>query len=79
MRRLAVEHERARKIKAAQPILVCLGNPPYDRQQRDNPEQTLRGGWVRFGDGSTPAPLEEFLAPARDAGNSRYLANLYND
>ncbi len=79
VRRLAEEHERARRIKDSVPILVCLGNPPYDRQQRDDPNQTQRGGWVRFGDGSTPAPLEDFLAPAREAGYGGHLKNLYND
>ena len=52
------EHNRARKIKKATPVLVCIGNPPYDRQQLD-PEDTAvkrKGGWVRFGDdGGTPA------------------------
>lgn len=83
MQRLAVEHERARKVKQHSPILVCLGNPPYDRQQRDDPEQTLRGGWVRWGDGAIGrpknAPLEAFLAPARKAGYGGHLKNLYND
>jgi hypothetical protein len=79
VRRLAEEHERARRIKDSRPILVCLGNPPYDRQQRDDTNQTRRGGWVRFGDGSTPAPLEDFLAPAREAGYGGHLKNLYND
>ncbi|HMO57563.1 MAG TPA: hypothetical protein PKC19_09420 [Roseiflexaceae bacterium] len=83
MQRLAVEHERARRVKQQTSILVCLGNPPYDRQQRDNPEQTLRGGWVRWGDGAigSPrnAPLEAFLVPAREAGYGRHLKNLYND
>jgi hypothetical protein len=82
--RLAAEHERARQVKQATPVLVCLGNPPYDRQQRDNAEETLRGGWVRYGDRSTTdglrsAPLETFLAPARAAGYGGHLKNLYND
>jgi hypothetical protein len=83
MQRLAIEHERARLVKRDTPILVCLGNPPYDRQQRQNQGETLRGGWIRWGDGETGrplnAPLESFLVPARAVGNSRFLANLYND
>lgn len=82
-RKLAEEHERARQVKQQTPILVCLGNPPYDRQQRDDPEQTLRGGWIRWGTGTLgnpqDAPLEAFLAPARDEGHGGHLKNVYND
>ena len=82
-RELANEHERARQVKENTSVVVCLGNPPYDRQTRDNPEETLRGGWVRFGDDrndKTNRPIfEAFLQPARDAGAGRYLANIYND
>ena len=33
-------------------ILVCLGNPPYDRQTIEEGDTTTqrKGGWVRFGD-----------------------------
>ena len=84
VKRLAEEHERARKVKNSTPVLVCLGNPPYDRQQRDNPEESLRGGWIRFGDPSVDSALqkpklESFLAPAREAGQGGHLKNLYND
>ncbi|MDE0705325.1 MAG: N-6 DNA methylase [Rhodospirillaceae bacterium] len=49
---LTQEHQAARKVKAEGEILVCLGNPPYDRQQiEEGDEATQRkGGWVRFGD-----------------------------
>ena len=65
----------------AAPVLVCLGNPPYHRQQL-GPERAggeRKGGWVRFGlDGERPI-LEDFLAPARQAGLGVHLKNLYND
>lgn len=49
---LSEEHESAREIKNGGDILVCLGNPPYDRQQIDEGDTTTqrKGGWVRFGD-----------------------------
>ncbi|MDX3977152.1 N-6 DNA methylase [Shinella sp.] len=49
---LTQEHEAARKIKQGGDILVCLGNPPYDRQTIDDGDTTThrKGGWVRFGD-----------------------------
>jgi hypothetical protein len=68
-------------VDEAAPVLVCLGNPPYHRQQL-GPERAggeRKGGWVRFGhDGERPI-LEDFLAPAREAGLGVHLKNLYND
>ena len=63
------------------------GNPPYDREEQDPNEATgkRKGGWVRYGDeeqeGIAPATpiLEDFLAPASEAGAGVHLKNLYND
>ena len=60
---------------------------PYDREEQDPNEATgkRKGGWVRYGDkeqeGIVPANpiLEDFLAPAREAGAGVHLKNLYND
>jgi len=89
LRSLAEEHERARKIKAEARVLVCLGNPPYDRQEIDlGDEETQRkGGWVRHGDPGVQEDaehaarpiLDDFLEPARQAGAGVHLKNLYND
>ena len=51
-RALTQEHEAARRVKSEGEILVCLGNPPYDRQQIEEGDETTqrKGGWVRFGD-----------------------------
>ncbi len=88
---LTQEHEAARKVKNEGDILVCLGNPPYDRQNIDEGDTSTKrkGGWVRFGDqieggakaeeqGEEPI-LEDFLEPARLAGQGVHLKNLYND
>ena len=80
---LTRERERARKVKRETRIFVCLGNPPYDREQRDldDDDGKRKGGWVRHGDPDVTAPslLEAFLAPVRRAGGGRHLTNLYND
>ena len=88
---LTREHEDARRVKNEGEILVCLGNPPYDRQQIEHGDTNTRrkGGWVRFGDriegGARPETqgekpiLEAFLEPARRAGAGLHLKNLYND
>jgi hypothetical protein len=86
-RPLAEEHRRAQEVKSTTRVLVCMGNPPYDRQEiTPDDEQTRRkGGWVRFGDqasGDQEARnpiLDDFLRPARLAGASGHLKNLYND
>ncbi|MBM4287025.1 MAG: DNA methyltransferase [Deltaproteobacteria bacterium] len=81
---LAEEHKRAQQVKAAAPVLVCLGNPPYHRQQIDLEEKGLikrKGGWVRFGDealGERPL-LADFLKPLDALGLGLHAKNLYND
>jgi hypothetical protein len=56
-RKLGEEHRRALKVKRDTPVLVCIGNPPYDRQQIDPEDEgtTRKGGWVRFGEGGDGA------------------------
>ena len=92
---LTNEHEAAREVKNGGDILVCLGNPPYDRQQLEDGDTTTRrkGGWVREGDGGQAGLkdgiyergihqtpiLDAFLEPARQVGHGLHLKNIYND
>ena len=78
---LADEHARAQKVKIETRVLVCIGNPPYDRQQidRDDVKTKRRGGWVRFGEYGGDAILNQFLDPALEAGYGNHLKNVYND
>ncbi len=88
---LTQEHETARKVKQGGDILVCLGNPPYDRQNIEEDDTTTqrKGGWVRFGDQlkggakqeeqGDRAILKDFTEPAIKAGAGVHLKNLYND
>ena len=84
---LTQERERAQHVKKDVRVFVCLGNPPYDREEQDPNEATekRKGGWVRYGDDeqegveATAPILEDFLAPARKAGAGIHLKNLYND
>lgn len=73
-RPIAKEHERAQKVKDKTPILVCIGNPPYDRHDSESP----LGGWVRHGAEGDDPLLDDFLGPARAAGHGIHLKNLYN-
>lgn len=47
-----MERERAQGVKQNTRVLVCLGNPPYDRENRDNAGGKGKGGWVRYGNGN---------------------------
>lgn len=93
LRALSDDHRRAQRIKADTRIMVCMGNPPYDREERapgsDDPAPR-RGGWVRFGPegnateddqnaSDTRGILLDFVEPARGAGQSVHVKNLYND
>ncbi len=73
---LAQQGEKALRVKKSAKVLVCIGNPPYDRALAAN----AAGGWVRHGDaGVDDRPiLEDFLQPARAAGQGVHLKNLYN-
>ncbi len=90
-RALTQEHEAARKVKNGGEILVCLGNPPYDRQTIEEGDTTTqrKGGWVRFGDQlkggakqegqGVRAIFKDFTDPVTKAGAGVHIKNLYND
>ena len=76
---LSQEHERALRVKRDRKVLVCLGNPPYDR----SPAASKSGGWVRRGDqgdeGSDNRSIfEDFVSPALASGYGHQVHNLYN-
>ena len=81
MRPISEQHRLALAIKREREVIVCLGNPPYDRHEAagsDNGHRT--GAWVRWGeDGSgDDAIFRDFTAPALAAGRGGQLKNLYN-
>jgi hypothetical protein len=83
-KQLGEEYRRAQQVKASQAVLVCIGNPPYDRQQLDSSEVGVvrrKGGWIRYSDpqsGEKPK-LDDFLAPLEGLGWGVHAKNLYND
>lgn len=83
-RKLTEEHRRAQRVKKHTRVLVCMGNPPYEREQREGNEagEERKGGWVRFGDpgieGDRPI-LQDFIEPAIEIGAGVHVKNLYND
>ena len=76
---IADQHARALEVKSSVPVIVCLGNPPYDRHEAATDTNKARtGGWVRHGDHDERAILRDFLDPAVKAGHGGHLKNLYN-
>ena len=77
---IAEQHARALEVKSRVPVIVCLGNPPYDRHEAATDANKNRtGGWVRYADGENErAILRDFLDPVVSAGHGGHLKNLYN-
>ena len=84
--RLTEEQRRARRVKAEVPVFVSMGNPPYFREQADQPGENTRGKWVRFGDStSTSAAQRQRAVPTRpilddfvELAPPLHAKNLYN-
>jgi len=80
-RPIAEQHAKALNLKSKVHVIVCLGNPPYDRHEAaGGGNQARTGGWVRWGDDGKGAGaiLRDFLDPAVAAGHGVHLKNLYN-
>ena len=80
-RPIAEQHAKALHLKSKVHVIVCLGNPPYDRHEAaGGGNQARTGGWVRWGDDGKGAGaiLRDFLNPAVAAGHGVHLKNLYN-
>lgn len=81
---IAEQHARALEIKDKKSVIVCIGNPPYDRHEAvgelNQESRSRTGGWVRWGDEGDPAAaiLSAFIDPAKAAGHGGDLKNLYN-
>lgn len=84
---IADQHARALQVKSRVPVIVCLGNPPYDRHEAARLDEhkaivnkTSTGGWVRWGDEPThsDAIFNVFLDPVVNAGHGVHIKNLYN-
>jgi predicted helicase len=72
LRPLVDEHRRAGKVKKETRVLVCMGNPPYERQAFDASEGTDDNAARR------DRLLGEFITLARGRTKFSHLASLYN-
>ena len=77
---VAQEGERAAELKEKERFTVVLGNPPYDREQKDADDPGKRkGGVIRFGAGGIDPLLNDVTEPMRAVGLGGHLKNVYND
>ncbi len=72
-RQIAQSRQRANRVKAEDPVVVVIGNPPYRERSRGS------GGWVETGDpaATQSAPLADFLPP-KAWGLGTHVKHLYN-
>ncbi len=78
---LVEDRRKAVRVKGEQRILVCLGNPPYERMSAEDEVGTAKGGWVVHGEGggAGASPIfSTFLDPARENTMFSHIASLYN-
>ena len=78
---ISKQHQEALKVKGNVPVLVCLGNPPYDRHEAvtsDNGHRT--GSWIRWGDNgdASKSILADFVTPVKETCLGKHLKSLYN-
>lgn len=80
-RAIGEEHRRAKRVKESVPVLVCIGNPPYDRHEKaDASNRMSTGAWIRWGEAKNgkDAIFNDFIEPVKAAGKGGQLKNLYN-
>lgn len=74
------EGHRAFELKDGARFSVCIGNPPYDREQRDaGTEGKRKGGVARFGAPGVKPLMSNILEPLKAAGLGKHAKNAYND
>lgn len=78
---VAAEGERAAALKLHERFTVCVGNPPYDREQREQGDDSghRKGGVVRYGSDGLDPLLGDVLQVMRDNRLGQHAKNLYND
>ena len=77
---IAAEGKRAADLKESERFTVVIGNPPYDREQRDfSNAEKRKGGVARYGSPGIPPLILAVTEPMRLAGRGRSLVNVYND
>ncbi|TDT31354.1 type ISP restriction/modification enzyme [Naumannella halotolerans] len=68
---IAQSRRDANEVKAKEPVMVVLGNPPYKERSKG------QGGFVEQGGVSRPAPLRRFI-PDPQVGVGAHVKHLYN-
>lgn len=77
---LSSEGDRAAALKESARFTVVIGNPPYDREQREAGATGKRkGGVARYGAPGMAPLMNAVLEPLSAAGLGKHAKNAYND
>lgn len=77
---ISTEGDRADALKEGSRFTVAIGNPPYDREQRDvGATGKRKGGVARYGVPGVPPLMNAVLNPLTEAGLGKHAKNAYND
>lgn len=77
---VSAEGERAASLKDSERFTICIGNPPYDREQREvGAVGKRKGGVARYGVPGVPPLMNAVLEPLTAAGLGKHAKNAYND
>lgn len=77
---VSAEGERAAALKDEARFTVCIGNPPYDREQKNvGASGKRKGGVARYGVPGIPPLMKAVLDPLTAAGLGKHAKNAYND
>ena len=78
---VSTEGQRAADLKHEGRFTVCIGNPPYDREQLDpdDPKARRKGGVARYGAPGINPLMASVLEPLKAAGLGKHAKNAYND
>jgi len=77
---ISAEGERAAALKDGARFTICIGNPPYDREQKDvDATGKRKGGIARYGVPGIAPLMDAVLNPLKAAGLGKHAKNAYND
>ncbi|MBT7693296.1 MAG: hypothetical protein HN750_14975 [Gemmatimonadales bacterium] len=77
---IAAEGQRTDQLKTDNRFTICIGNPPYGREQH-SPTANVgkrQGGAIRHGAPGLPPLLGAYITPLKEAGEGKHAKNLYN-
>lgn len=77
---IAAEGQRADRLKTDNRFTICIGNPPYNREQHSPTADVgkRQGGVIRHGAQGLEPLLGAYIRPLKEANQGKHAKNLYN-